>query len=353
MTKLIIRILSTCLFFIFVTSVFAQTPTTAPTISPREKINISTDGLVATQTQTGNDLFIGGTFNKLAIENGTPVQRRNLAEVFVDTEIVGDWQPQPDNTVEALALYQKTLIVGGKFTNISATQQPYLAFFDIDKKFLLKKDLAPDAPVLALALDGDLLYVGGEFKNVNGASHQYVFAYDLAGNTITSWDPHVNAPVEGIVIEEGVIKLITVGAAADSGSKNIIVEKAGAAEKTDGKTPQPTTEDDPLSISVGQLGFKIPTLSDVLTFAVRAFFAVSGLIAMFYLLLGAIAWITSGGDKDKIQAARDKIQAALIGVVMTVVVLGLTWTMEQVVFNRRICFGLSCPLTIPSILEPT
>ncbi len=111
-------------------------------------------------------------------------------------------------------------------------------------------------------------------------------------------------------------------------------------------TPSPCIIVDP-----DELGFAIPTLSDILTFALRAIFVLGGLAALFFLLLGAFTWITSGGDKDKVAAAQAKIQAALVGVIMIAVVLAIVVTLEQVIFNRKICLGLSCPITIPSLLK--
>jgi hypothetical protein len=110
---------------------------------------------------------------------------------------------------------------------------------------------------------------------------------------------------------------------------------------------------DPKCIVVDQkgLGFRIPTFSEILTFTIRAFFIVSGLAALFFLLLGAFAWITSGGEKEKVGEAQKKIQAAVIGLIMIVVVLSLVITLEQVVFGGKLCFGLSCPITLPSLLK--
>jgi len=107
------------------------------------------------------------------------------------------------------------------------------------------------------------------------------------------------------------------------------------------------------SIDTGDLGFKIPSLGDLLTFAIRAFFVIAGLAGLFYLLLGALGWVTSGGDKDAVTAAREKIQAAVLGMILIVAVLAIIWTLEQVIFNRRICLGLSCPLTLPGLIENT
>ncbi|MBI3620324.1 hypothetical protein HY214_04250 [Candidatus Roizmanbacteria bacterium] len=107
-----------------------------------------------------------------------------------------------------------------------------------------------------------------------------------------------------------------------------------------------------IQVSENSLGFKIPTLSDILTFMIRAFFIVAGLAALLFLLLGALAWVTSGGNKENVQKAQEKIQAAIVGVIMIAVVLAVIATLEQVVFGGKICFGLSCPVTIPTLVKP-
>ena len=107
------------------------------------------------------------------------------------------------------------------------------------------------------------------------------------------------------------------------------------------------------NIQTGQLGFQIPSLGDILTFAIRAFFVIAGLAALFYMLIGAFSWVTSGGDKDAVSAAREKIQAAVVGMILIVAVLAIIWTLEQVIFKRRVCLGLSCPLTLPGLIERT
>lgn len=114
-------------------------------------------------------------------------------------------------------------------------------------------------------------------------------------------------------------------------------------------TPQPSCA---IQINQRDLGFRIPSLSEILTFAIRGFFIIGGLLALVFLLLGALAWITSGGDKEGISKAQSKITSAIIGVILIVVVLALIVTLEQVIFARRLCLGLSCPITIPSLLKP-
>jgi hypothetical protein len=41
------------------------------------------------------------------------------------------------------------------------------------------------------------------------------------------------------------------------------------------------------------------------------------LLSLVYLVLGGIQWITSGGDKSKLQTARNKMMYAIIGLVVS------------------------------------
>lgn len=115
-------------------------------------------------------------------------------------------------------------------------------------------------------------------------------------------------------------------------------------------TPIPCSD---LQVQTSLLGFTIPTFSDLLTFAIRGFFTIAGIAALFLLLQGAFEWVTSGGDKAKVEAAQRRMTTAVVGVIMIIVVLAIVWTLENVVFNRAICFGLTCPVTIPSLISPT
>ena len=101
------------------------------------------------------------------------------------------------------------------------------------------------------------------------------------------------------------------------------------------------------------LGFEIPNFSILLTFMIRFFFVLAGISALLYLLWGSLDWITSGGEKEKVEKARGKIMNALIGVIVIVATLSIIWTLEQVVFKKALCFGISCPMTLPVLLKKT
>lgn len=46
------------------------------------------------------------------------------------------------------------------------------------------------------------------------------------------------------------------------------------------------------------------------------FFIFAFCLTFLYLLTGGVSWLTSGGDKSKLENARDKITNALIGLVV-------------------------------------
>lgn len=90
--------------------------------------------------------------------------------------------------------------------------------------------------------------------------------------------------------------------------------------------------------------FVIPSIADIIGFLIKLFFFIAGVAALLYLLLGAFSWVTSSGDKEAVKKAQDKIQAAVIGLIMIVMVLAIMVTLEQFVFQKHFCLGLSCPI---------
>ena len=68
-----------------------------------------------------------------------------------------------------------------------------------------------------------------------------------------------------------------------------------------------------LEESVGGLDFFQPDLGVFITNTVKIAIITGSIIALLFLIWGGIDWITSGGDKAKYEAARDKITAAIFG----------------------------------------
>lgn len=96
--------------------------------------------------------------------------------------------------------------------------------------------------------------------------------------------------------------------------------------------PQPTTS-----------GLNIPTdPGKLISAGIGIVLIVSALAAFLYLVMGGIRWITSSGDKAGVDAARNQIQAALLGLF---IVFGAWAFMKilEVFFGVKILGNISIP----------
>lgn len=78
---------------------------------------------------------------------------------------------------------------------------------------------------------------------------------------------------------------------------------------------------------------------------VGAVFIAGFLLAFMELLMGGISWITAGGDKQKLETARDKITNAIIGIV----IVGAAYAITSLVARF---FGMDLTsLRVPTITK--
>lgn len=85
------------------------------------------------------------------------------------------------------------------------------------------------------------------------------------------------------------------------------------------------------------------TVPNIIQTAIRLVLVVASLIAFFFLVLGGIKWVTSGGDKEQTQKAQGQITAALVGLV----IVFSAWAILRLV---EAFFGISIlKLTVPEI----
>ena len=90
--------------------------------------------------------------------------------------------------------------------------------------------------------------------------------------------------------------------------------------------------------------FKIFDIGSLISGAIQLILVGAGIIAFLYLLLGGIQWITSGGDKAGVDAARQKILAAVIGLVIVFASWALIRLLEAFL---GVCI-ISGPISIPT-----
>jgi len=84
------------------------------------------------------------------------------------------------------------------------------------------------------------------------------------------------------------------------------------------------------TINIPQPGnIKIGDVGQLISALVGTLLIVAALLAFFYLILGGIQWITSGGDKAGMEAARNKITHAIVGLI----IVGAAWAVMILVQN--------------------
>lgn len=90
----------------------------------------------------------------------------------------------------------------------------------------------------------------------------------------------------------------------------------------------------PIQINFQNVGANVgiaasSNLSVILGNAVKIILVIAVIAVLFMLIFGALEWIISGGDKEKVASARNRITHALIGLA----ILGLAFVILTVVGN--------------------
>ena len=84
------------------------------------------------------------------------------------------------------------------------------------------------------------------------------------------------------------------------------------------------------------------TVGGLVSGFIRLILVIASLVFFFILVIGGIQWITSGGDKAQTEAARGRITAALVGLV----IVFAAWAIVQLI---NVFFGIDIfSLTLPT-----
>lgn len=90
------------------------------------------------------------------------------------------------------------------------------------------------------------------------------------------------------------------------------------------------------------------SLGNVISAVVGILLLISAIAAFLYLILGGLQWITSGGDKTGMEAARNKITAAIVGLI----IVAAAWAIMMLVGQFVGVNFLNNELRIPTIGNP-
>lgn len=92
------------------------------------------------------------------------------------------------------------------------------------------------------------------------------------------------------------------------------------------------------NFSIDNQGLGVPTgpsaegiIQTIVVNVIYLFFAVGGLGTVIYFIWGAVDWILSGGDKEKVSNARKKMTHAIIGVVLLALSFAIIRTIGAII----------------------
>jgi uncharacterized membrane protein YidH (DUF202 family) len=88
---------------------------------------------------------------------------------------------------------------------------------------------------------------------------------------------------------------------------------------------------------------------NLITFLIQIVFLVAGLAALVYLLWGALDWLMSEGQKEKLSKAQSKIVNAIIGLLLVVVAFTVFSFMMGTVLGGKFGIDENFRITIPRI----
>ncbi len=119
-------------------------------------------------------------------------------------------------------------------------------------------------------------------------------------------------------------KIQASGTATDSGNTSLTVESEDGimyltTEENQNSSQQTASTATKSAFSRTQIN--LPTgfatnFSNLINGVLSFVMVIAALLVFFYLIWGAFNWITSGGDKGKIDQARQKIIAAVVGLII-------------------------------------
>lgn len=89
-------------------------------------------------------------------------------------------------------------------------------------------------------------------------------------------------------------------------------------------------------------------IGNIISAVVGILLIVAAILAFLFLIIGGVQWITSGGDKSGMESARNKITAAIVGLI----IVAAAWAVMLLV-GAFIGFDiLGGKFEIPTFLKP-
>jgi hypothetical protein len=75
-------------------------------------------------------------------------------------------------------------------------------------------------------------------------------------------------------------------------------------------------------------------LSEIVGIVIQAFLGLLGVLFLTYMLYAGYSWMTAQGDEEKVTKAKDTIQRAIIGLVVTIGAYAISfWVFDKLLYS--------------------
>jgi uncharacterized delta-60 repeat protein len=158
--------------------------------------------------QADGKILVGGSFSSLSPNGGAAVPRNFMARLNSNGTVDATFNPNPNSTVNTIALQADgKILIGGFFNSLSpnggvAIMRNRIARLNPDGTVDPTFDPNASASVRALTVqpDGKIL-VGGLFGNIGGANRNRIARLDPTNGAADSFDPNANNTVFAIAVQ--------------------------------------------------------------------------------------------------------------------------------------------------------
>jgi uncharacterized delta-60 repeat protein len=154
--------------------------------------------------QRDGKILLGGAFTTLAPNGGPAVTRNHIARLNPDGTLDTGFNPNSDNTVDAIAVQaDDKILVGGWFDSIGRQTRHRVARLDSATGLADSFDPNVGAALInsiAIQADGKIL-VAGDLVSSGGEKRNGIARIDPATGQTDSFNPNANSAVNSIVIQ--------------------------------------------------------------------------------------------------------------------------------------------------------
>ncbi|MGI8524481.1 MAG: hypothetical protein ACR2K3_14410 [Nocardioides sp.] len=182
----------------------AHAATLPATVSSAPNKTAGFDAPVRAVVYHAGVVYVGGDFTH-AVQNGHRIARNHVAAINPATGQLLPWNPNADGSVDALAVTDSYVYLGGSFTRVGGAAHSRLARVStsagtVDPGFKGNTNRT----VKALAVNGAALYVGGSFTKVSGrAVSDLVALSSTTGALNSTWRATANGVVRSLAVANG------------------------------------------------------------------------------------------------------------------------------------------------------